>query len=141
MIIALFQLRDQNRLRQISMVMNLFSTFGQESFLHHYRRVTTWQYAKYQDFQKEATEDDYVSLMVVSSFFENMGLLYKRRLAPLDLIDDLLSAPIIQSWHKAGPILVGMRAESGPQWAEWYELLYNAMAERLARLEQKHPTR
>jgi len=138
-IIALLQLRGQNRLRQFDTVMRLFLTFGQETFLHHFRRVTTWKYETYEAFQKQATEDDHVSLMVVSVFFENMGLLYKRRLAPLELLDDLLSGPIISCWQKVEPIWIGLRAEYGqPQWAEWFELLNDAMVERLAWLEWKH---
>ncbi|MBM4338498.1 MAG: hypothetical protein FJ110_03035 [Deltaproteobacteria bacterium] len=86
-----------------------------------------------------ATEDDHISLMVVSVFFENMGLLYKRRLAPLDLLDDLLSGPIITSWKKVESIWIGLRIEYGqPQWVEWFELLNNAIIERLARLEENN---
>ena len=141
-IIALLQLRGQNRLRQFDTVMRLFTSFGQDSFIRHYRRVTTWKYDTYEAFKKKATEDDHVSLMVVSVFYENMGLLYKRRLAPLELLDDLNSAPIISSWQKVKPIWVGLRAEYGqPQWVEYYEMLSDAMVERLTRLEGKRPTR
>jgi hypothetical protein len=71
--------------------------------------------------------------MVVSVFFENMGLLYRRKLAPIDLLDDLLSAPIVTTWRKVGPIWRGMREEyRQPQWVEWFELLNNAIEERLA---------
>jgi hypothetical protein len=136
--IALFQLRSQNRLRQMDTVMRLFSSFGQESFLHHYGRVMNWKYDTYESFKKNATEDDNISLMVVSVFFENMGLLYKRGLAPLDLLDDLLSGPIISAWQKVRPLWAGRRVEYGqPQWSEWFELLSDAMVERLARLEKK----
>jgi len=137
-IIALFQLHAQNRLRQMDTVMRMYVTFGQESFLHHFDRVMNWNYDEYETFKKKASENDNVSLMVVSVFFENMGLLYKRKLASLELLDDLLSGPIISAWRKVKPIWVGRRAEySQPQWAEWFELLNDDMVERLARLEQK----
>jgi hypothetical protein len=42
--------------------------------------------------------------MVVSVFFENMGLLLKRGLAPVDLLDDLLSGPLLASWPKVKPV-------------------------------------
>ena len=136
--IALVQLRGQNRLRQMDTVMRLFSSFGQESFIHHYGRVMNWKYDTYESFKKKATEDDNVSLMVVSVFFENMGLLYNRGLAPLELLDDLLSGPIISAWRKVKPLWVGLRIEYGqPQWSEWFELLHDAMVERLARLGSK----
>jgi len=139
-IIALLQLRNQYRLRQIDTVMRLFLYFGEEAFMRHFHRVTTWKYKTYEAYRKEASDDDSVSLLVVSVFFENVGLLYKRRLAPLDLIDDLASGPILLSWQKVSPIWVGLRAVYGqPQWSEWFEALHDAMVERLARLERKKP--
>ena len=68
--IAIFQLQNQSRLRQIDTVMRLFSTFGQESTLRHYRRVTTWAFDSYKAFQENATEEDHISLMLVMIFFE-----------------------------------------------------------------------
>jgi hypothetical protein len=137
-IIALLQLRNQYRLRQIDTLMRLFLYFGQEAWLRHFNRVTAWKYKTYDAYRKKRSEDDYLSLMVVSGFFENVGILYKRGLAPLDLIDDLASGPIVLSWQKVGPIWAGLRAEYGqPQWAEWFEALNDAMVERLAKSEPK----
>ena len=137
--IAIFQLRNQSRLRQIDTVMRLFSSFGQETFLGHYLRVTTWNFDSYKTFQEKATEEDRISLMVVTSFFESMGLLYKRNLATLDLLDDLLSGPLLAAWASTRPIWIGMRAHyDQAQWAEWFEFLHDAMVHRLVKLEGKH---
>ncbi len=137
-VIALIQLRGQNRLRQMDTVMRMYSTFGHDSFLHHHHRVMNWKHDTYEAFKKKGTEEDNVSLMAVSVFFENMGLLYKRGLAPLDLLDDLLSGPITSTWKKVKPLWVGLRAEnSQPQWAEWFELLSEDMIKRLEQLENK----
>lgn len=135
-IIALVQLRNQSRLRQMEVVMRLFSSFGQESFLQHFERVMSWNDDTYQAYKERATHEDNVSLMVVSVFFENMGLLYKRGLASLELLDDLLSGPITSLWRKLKPIWSGRRAEfNQPQWAEWFELLAEDMATRLSHIE------
>ncbi len=137
--IAIFQLRNQTRLRQIDTVMRLFSSFGQETFLGHFQRVTTWKFDNYKTFQESATKEDQISLLVVASLFENMGLLYKRKLATLDLLDDLLSGPLLAAWASTRPIWIGMRAHyAQPQWAEWFEFLNDAMVDRLAKLEGKH---
>lgn len=137
-IIAVIQLRSQNRLRQMDTVMRLFTSFGQESFLRHYDRVMNWKYDTYESFKKKSTKEDNVSLMVVSVFFENMGTHYKRGLAPLELLDDLNSGPIISVWRKVKPIWVGLRIEYGqPQWSEWFELLSEDMAKRLEQLDKK----
>lgn len=137
-VIALLQLRDQNHIRQMEIAMRMYSTFGHGDFLCHHQHVMNWKHDTYEAFKKKATEEDNVSLMVVSVFFENMGLLYKRGLAPLELLDDLLSGPIISTWKKVKPLWVGLRKEYGqPQWAEWFELLNDDMVERLAELEKK----
>ena len=139
-IIALLQLRNQYRLRQIDTVMRLFLYFGGEEYTRHFNRVTNWKYKTYKVYRKKRSDDDHVSLLVVSAFFENLGLLYKRGLAPLDLIDDLASGAILLSWQRVGPIWVGLRAEYGqPQWAEWFEALHDALVERLAKLDRKKP--
>lgn len=138
--VALLQLRGQNKLRQIDLVMQLFASFGEESFIRHYQRVTSWPFESYAAFRESATEEDRISLMVVSVFFENMGLLYRRGLAPLDLLDDLLSAPVITTWKKVEPIWAGMRAEfNQPQWVEWFELLNNALRKRLEGMGGSQP--
>src|SRR3972149_2068852 len=137
-IIALLQLRNQNRLRQIDTVMRLYSSFGQEAFLRHFERVTSWSYDTYEAYRENSTPDDQISLMVVGVFFENMGLLLKRRLAPLALLDDLLSGPILLAWPKARPIWVGLRAQyNQPSWAEWFEFFYDAMVKRMAKPNTK----
>ena len=94
-IIALLQLRNQHRLRQIDTVMRLYSSFGQDPFVRHFKRVTDWTFETYEAYLEKGTEEDYISLTVVTVFFEGMGLLLKRKLAPIDLLDDLLSGPII----------------------------------------------
>ncbi len=97
-----------------------------------------WEYKSFQDFDSRAAPEDYVAWFVVSVFFENMGLLLKRGLAKIDLLDDLLSGPTIQSWEKTEPIAVGYRKKNDkPQIDEWYEYLYKAMKKRLIELGEE----
>ena len=136
-IIALLQLRNQTRLRQLEIVMRLYSTFGQDSFARHYNRIAAWDYQTYKEYRDRGNTDDATSLFVVGTFFENMGLLLKRKLAPIDLLDDLLSSPILETWPKVRPIVVGTRKEDEhPAWFEWFEFLHDSMASRLAKLAQ-----
>ncbi len=137
-VIALLQLRNQHRLRQIDTVMRLYSRFGEDSFVRHFNRVTNWSFASYEDYLEKGTEEVYVSLTVVTVFFEGMGLLLKRKLAPIDLLDDLLSGPILLAWPKARPIWLGFRAHYGvPAAAEWFEFLHDAIVRRSGGLKEK----
>jgi hypothetical protein len=136
-IIALLQLRNQHRLRQIDTVMRLYSSFGQDPFVRHFNRVTKWNFETYEAYLEKGTEEDYVSLTVVTVFFEGMGLLLKRKLAPIDLLDDLLSGPILLAWPKARPIWVGFRSHYGvPAAAEWFEFLHDAIVHRSGGLKE-----
>ena len=135
-IIALLQLRNQHRLRQIDTVMRLYASFGQDPFVRHFHRVTKWDFDTYAAYLEKGTDDDYVSLTVVTVFFEGMGLLLKRKLAPIDLLDDLLSGPILLAWPKARPIWLGFRAHHGvPAAAEWFEYLHDAIVRRSGELK------
>jgi hypothetical protein len=139
-VIALLQLRNQQRLRQLEIVMRLYSSFGEEVFVRHYHRVANWKYKTYAAYRKKGSPADFISLFVVSVFFENMGLLLKRRLAPIDLLDDLLSGPILEVWPKARPVWIGLRKEHNqPSWAEWFEFFHDAMARRMAQLNRNSP--
>jgi len=141
-VIALLQLRNQHRLRQIDTVMRLYSSFGQDPFVRHFRRVTNWDFETYEAYLEKGTEEDYVSLTVVTVFFEGMGLLLKRKLAPIDLLDDLLSGPIPLAWPKAHPIWVGFRTHYGvPAAAEWFEFLHDAFVRRSGRVREEMPSR
>ncbi|HEX3928418.1 MAG TPA: hypothetical protein VHW65_10505 [Gemmatimonadales bacterium] len=134
-IVALLQLRSQGSVRQAELAIKLYSSFGEEGFVRHFNRVLHWQYPTYEAYRDKHEPEDYTSLMVVSVFFENMGLLLKRGLAPIDLLDDLLSGPVLAAWPKVRPIWDGLRDEHDQQsWAEWFEFLYKAMARREGKL-------
>ena len=120
----------------MDLVVRLYSTFGEESFQKNYHRVLRWKYHDFEEFDRMATDDDFAAFFRIAVFFENMGLLLKRSLAKIDLLDDLLSGPILQSWEKLEPIIVGYRKENNkPQIAEWFEYLYHSMKTRLANLQ------
>jgi len=136
-IIAILQLRNQTRLRQLEIVMRLYSSFGQEDFVRHYNRLSSWKFKTYAQYRKKATREDAAALFVVGVFFENMGLLLKRGLAPIALLDDLLSGPILQTWPILSPIALGLRqTQNHAAWFEWFEYLHNQMAARVARLDK-----
>ncbi len=136
--VAIFQLRHFHTLRKFDVVVRLYSTFGEESFQRNYWRLMNWNFKSFEDFDSRSQLEDYVAFTVVGIYFENMGLLLKRGLAKIDLLDDLLSGPIIQSWEKSEPIAVGYRKKhEKPQILEWYEYLYKTMKSRLIDLGEE----
>jgi hypothetical protein len=131
-LIAIFQLRDLRRMRQMDVVMQLFNRFDDDSFQARLQALLRWNFRGWDDFERRARPNDWVTLYSVSAYFENMGTLYKRRLASIDLLDDIMSGPITMAWEKTAPIWLGYRRKyDKPMFAEWFELLATDMRRRL----------
>ncbi len=133
--VASFQLRNFVQLRQIDLVIRLYSKFGEAEYQRAYSRALSWQFKDFEDWDHHASAEDQAVLYTVCLFFEDMGLLLKRKLAKIDLLDDLLSTAILETWEKLEFIIQGERKKrSRPQFWEWFEYLYKAMKERDAQV-------
>ncbi len=140
-IVALFQLRNILKIRQTDLVFRFYSAFGEFSFQKEYQRVLNWKFVTFEEFEKNATPDDVAAFNAVVIFFETMGLFLKRRLARIELLDDLLSSQIIIVWERLEALIRGTRQKFGaPQIAEWFEYLHGEMKKRLLELEKRSPT-
>jgi len=64
-------------------------------------------------------------------YFEGIGVLLRRKLIDIGLVDDLLTAPIKVTWEKMKPVAEGYRKELNlPTVMEYFEYLYNEMQKR-----------
>ncbi|HVM70143.1 MAG TPA: hypothetical protein VMT91_00175 [Anaerolineales bacterium] len=137
-IIALLQFRDQNHLRQIDTIFRIYSQFGQESFARHFRLVTRWNYETYAEFLEKSPMDEDISLIVVSTLYEHMGLLLKRKYASIGLLNDLLGDTVLMVWAKVEPIWLGFRKKyNEPEMAIWFEYLHDAIVQYKAKIKDK----
>jgi hypothetical protein len=69
-----------------------------EAFTRAYWRIQLWEFETYEAFRATATVDDWATLDQVATFFEMIGVLYKRGLAKLDLVDDLMAGSLLVTW-------------------------------------------
>jgi hypothetical protein len=77
----------------------------------------------------------------LDTYFEMMGVLYKRGHASLDLLDDLFAGSVLISWRKLAPVIHGYRQRARtPDYAQWFEHLAQALDARLTGLGEVHPT-
>jgi hypothetical protein len=128
------QIRHQTKLRQTDMVMRLYATFGSAEFQKAYQEVLNLEFEDYADFRKRypaSNAEAAAARMTVYVFFEGVGVLVRRKLISMDLVDDLLSTNILVTWEKVKPIVEGWRKRSGraENW-EWFEYLYDEMKKR-----------
>ena len=133
----ILDMRHQSKMRQTDMVMRLYSTFGSTEFLKAYQTIMGAEFEDYEDYLKRYSTNAEVrlALMSVGTYFEGIGMLVKRKLVSMGLIDDLLNANILSTWEKIKPIAEGMRKRVPQSW-EWFEYLYNEMKKRERQLQQ-----
>jgi hypothetical protein len=134
-IFALMQLRDFVRTRQTDLVMRLYSAYGSREFQEAWVETLRLEFKDYNDYLRKygATSEKpvYTSVNMVAAFFEGIGILLRRKLVNIDLVDDLFSSDIIITWQKMKPIVDGWRKHfNRPQISEWFEYLYNEMERR-----------
>jgi hypothetical protein len=136
---GLAQLRRITRDRQNEMVLRAYQPFLDPTFSRAFWTLMSWDYATYEDFAARATIEDQVTLDVVAMQFEMMGVLYHRKLASLELLDDLVAPTTIMTWNKIAPIIYGIRrAANTPDWSRWHEALAIDMDARLTKLGEPH---
>jgi hypothetical protein len=126
-VFAILQLRDLVKTRQTDLIMRLYSTFGSKEFQEDWWKMMTTEYKDYNDFVKKYG----LWNPEAGFFFEGVGVLLKRNLIDISLVDDLLSGPIKMFWDKSKPIVEDARKQlSYPQYGEHFEYLYNEMQNR-----------
>ena len=139
-VFAILQLRDLVRTRQTDLVMRLYSTFGSREFLEAYPKVVGVKFKDFKDFEAKYGPPPYIRFLETPSFlayemhnrfFEGVGVLLRRKLIDIKLVDDLFSWDIKDIWERMKPLVEGVRKTYNfPQYCEWFEYLYNELQKR-----------
>jgi hypothetical protein len=129
-IVGLRQLSNLVANRQAQLFMQLYDRFSREEFLNEFIEVMALQWVDFEDYwQKyglDNNRDATLKIHSVGNFFEGIGVLVKRRLIKIELVDDLMSGSIIRYWEKMMPVIIEQRKKfNWPQAYEWTEYLYN----------------
>ena len=129
----ILQLRHQTRIRKTDMVIRLYNTFGSTEFAKSYQKVHSLELEDFAGYLKKYGTDPevYAAMVNVGVFFEGIGLLAKRKLIDMSLVDDLFSSIVKLTWEKTAPIVKGRREQlKAPSYGEWFEYLYNELKKR-----------
>jgi hypothetical protein len=129
------EIRHQNKMRQTDLVMKLYSTFSSLEFQKMWYEVRRREAKDYRDYGKKYGWAEYTS---VNMFFEGIGILLKRKLIDIELVDDMFTTPIKWTWEKMRDIVLETRKVSNqPELFEWFEYLYNEMEKREQKLQRQ----
>jgi hypothetical protein len=124
----ILDIRNQSKVRQTELIMRLYSVRDSMEFQESWKKVMAKEFEEYKDYEKWYDWSDFI---VVGLFFEGVGILLRRKLIDIGLVDDLFSYIIKTTWEKIRPVTEGVRKHNNaPQIYEWFEYLYNEMQKR-----------
>jgi hypothetical protein len=124
----IFQIRHQNRMRQTDLVMKLYSQFNSLEFQKILWEILNREAKDYDDYVRRY---GFAEATAVGMFFEGIGILLKRKLIDIELVDDMFTTPIKSTWEKMKDITLSYRkARNQQEILEWFEYLYNEMKKR-----------
>ncbi len=128
----ILDIRHQNRVRQTELVMKLYSQFNSLEFQKVWEEVLNREAKNTDDYRNKY---GFAEFTAVGMFFEGIGILLKRKLIDIELVDDMFTTPIKWTWEKMKVITSeARRVRNQPEILEWFEYLYNELKKR----EQRH---
>lgn len=128
------QIRHQSRMRQTDLVVRLYSAFSCKELQEAYFETGYgMEFADYDDFKKKyrMPAKSILPLWQVSKFFDGVGVLLRRKLVDIGLVDELFHTEATVIWEKVKPIILGLREQfNDPRVFGWFEYLYNEVKKR-----------
>lgn len=122
------QLKHQNRMRQIDLVMRLNTIWVGKDFLEAYARVMDRDSKEY-DTASLGNFSRWTAEMQIGIFFNDMAFLVYRGLADLEVVDTLF--PVVATWEKLQPLVAKLREfRNDPTYYEYLERLYDELKKR-----------
>ncbi|MGA3192029.1 MAG: hypothetical protein ABSD73_05880 [Candidatus Bathyarchaeia archaeon] len=127
-VLTVLEIRNLVRQRQTDLIMKLYSDFDNIEFQKVWREVLNREAKDSLDYEKKYGLAEFTA---VGMFFEGIGILLKRKLIDIDLVDDMFTTPIKWTWEKMKDIVLEARkVRNQPEILEWFEYLYNEMKKR-----------
>lgn len=126
--------------RQAQLFMQIYNRWNTTEVAKQYGKirftydVKGWEdYLQLTGYTKGKLEnvEAFSDFQTLSQFFEGIGVLVRRRLIDVDLVEDLLANRVIWWWELYQPISEGARKVTGdPKLHDHTEYLYNVMKKR-----------
>ena len=132
-------MRNQNKVRQMDMIMRLYSYYCSEEYSKASGRYMATEFKDFEDFQQKygvvGEHPVTTALYIVLTFFEGVGVLLKRKLTNIELLHELFAVKM--HWKKIEPIIEDVRKHfEEPRLFESFEYLYNETEKYEKRLQQ-----
>ncbi len=127
-VLAILELRNITKTRQMELIMRLYSTFITKEFQDAYETLWTTDFKDYNEVLKKGY---LIRLRTIGGFFEGIGVLLHRKLVDIGLVDDLFRESIKLMWEKAkAPLCDARQRLNMPNYGRFFEYLYNELQKR-----------
>ncbi len=127
-VLAILELRNITKTRQMELIMRLYSTFITREFQDAYETMWT---TDFEDYNEVVRKGHLFRLRTIGGFFEGIGVLLHRKLAEIEVVDDLFRESIKLMWEKAKPPLCDARRRLNlPNYGRYFEYLYSEITKR-----------
>jgi len=90
----------------------------------------------WQKYGPENNIEHYVKWLRAQITYEIYGVMLKRGFLDIELVDDMMSGPVMMYWQVSKPIIEGIRGMGYPQFQEHFEYLYEEINKIVAK---QHP--
>ncbi len=133
-ILAVLELRNIARTRQMQLVMDIYSLFTSREYVDAWEKIRTSEFKDYEGYAKKHGLTDF---MQVAALFEGLGFLLHRRFLDIDLVRELMNESTKMTWEKVRPMIEDARKQFSQRKSgeyvpiyQWWEYLYNELQKR-----------
>jgi hypothetical protein len=122
------QIRNQNKTRQAQLFMQLYDTYRSHDFRKLQMSLGKHEFTDFDDFWGkyggDGDLDAWSAWLSVAAYYNGIGVLVKKGLISIDLVEELLGNTIARQWWRLGPILVGWRETRVTSQIRKHELMH-----------------
>jgi hypothetical protein len=119
-------LRNQKQSRQASLFMQLYDTYRSPEFRKIQMILGRCTWTDFDDclrkYGPDADIDAWSNLHTVAAYYNGIGVLVKKKMVSVDLVEELLGNVVTRQWWRWGPILVKYREKVAVDQTRKFEL-------------------
>lgn len=97
--------------RQAQLLMSLYETYRSQEFRNQWTSVLKQEWTDFDDFWDkyglENNPEEWSNWQALASFFHGVGILVKKGLIEIEVLEELLAPTVLMGWVVMGPILKG----------------------------------
>ena len=104
-------IRNQNKTRQVQLIMDLYTKYQSTEYRQNTSDIQRQEWNNYEDWKQkyglEANPESWAKWQSIAAFYNGIGVLLRRNIIDISLVNDLLANVVYKDWEKMGDILLG----------------------------------